>query len=247
MSEGDPARLEPAVVFTRLADIIYAQHDYDEVGTAICLAATLLVPGCDHASLMLRQGGRFPTVAASDGVARRIDELERGLGEGPCIDAIEDEAASIASDLAGTTQWPRLARDILEHTPVRSAAGFRLVVDGRKIGALNLFSDTPGSFAGHATDQGAILAAFAAMALRALAHQERADTLRRGLESNREIGKAIGLLMALHHVSDEQAFDLLRRASQDMNIKLAEVARRVVHLHTMPDGGQLQAPDTHGS
>lgn len=234
MSDNDPVPPEPAAVFARLADIIYAQNDYDGVGTAVCVAAPLLVPGCDHASLMLRQGGRFPTIASSDEVARRIDEFERSLGEGPCIDAIEDEAAQIASDLASTTQWPRLTRAILEHTPVRAAVGFRLVVDGRKVGALNLFSDTPGAFAGHATDQGAVLAAFAAMALRALAYEERADTLRRGLENNREIGKAIGLLMALHRVSDEEAFDLLRRASQDMNVKLADVARRVVNLHSMP-------------
>ena len=47
----------------------------------------------------------------------------------------------------------------------------------------------------------------------------------------RDIGKAVGLLMAFHKISDTEAFDLLRKASQDMNIKLAEVAREVVAHH----------------
>jgi AmiR/NasT family two-component response regulator len=55
--------------------------------------------------------------------------------------------------------------------------------------------------------------------------------MRAGLESNREIGKAVGLLMAFHKINDEDAFGLLRKASQDLNLKVAEVARRVVAHH----------------
>jgi AmiR/NasT family two-component response regulator len=64
------------------------------------------------------------------------------------------------------------------------------------------------------------------------AHEKQdAMTLRQGLESNREIGKAVGLLMAFHKITDEEAFEVLRTASQEMNIKLAEVARQVVQHH----------------
>ncbi len=67
--------------------------------------------------------------------------------------------------------------------------------------------------------------------LRAYHERLTAKTLRDGLQSNREIGKAVGLLMAFHQISDDAAFDMLRKASQDMNIKLAEVARQVVEHH----------------
>jgi hypothetical protein len=107
-------------------------------------------------------------------------------------------------------------------------AGYRIVVEGKKVGALDLFSDTPGAFHKDGGDEGAVLSSFASVALMSMVNQERADSLRRGLESNREVGKAIGLLMAAHHIGSEQAFEVLRKASNDMNMKLTEVAREVV-------------------
>ena len=59
----------------------------------------------------------------------------------------------------------------------------------------------------------------------------QARTLREGLDSNREIGKAVGLMMAFHKVGDDDAFDILRKASQDMNLKISEIAGQIVHHH----------------
>jgi AmiR/NasT family two-component response regulator len=72
------------------------------------------------------------------------------------------------------------------------------------------------------------------VAAAAVARGEQAELLRRGLLNNREIGKAIGMLMVLHNVSEREAFDMLRRVSQAMNVKLAEVARELISR-----GGQL--------
>jgi AmiR/NasT family two-component response regulator len=80
-------------------------------------------------------------------------------------------------------------------------------------------------------NQGIILASFASVALAAVGRQEKADTLAGGLKSNREIGKAIGLMMAFHKVSDAAAFEILRQTSQDMNLKVSEIARQVVEHH----------------
>jgi tetrahydromethanopterin S-methyltransferase subunit F len=106
--------------------------------------------------------------------------------------------------------------------------GYRLLIGEGKVGALNIFSDTPGALTSESADMGAIMASFASVALAGASHQARAESLQRGLESNREIGKAIGLLMAAHGVDDAEAFAVLRRASSEMNVKLAEIARRVV-------------------
>lgn len=111
---------------------------------------------------------------------------------------------------------------------MRGAMGFRLLVDKRKGAALNLFSDTPNLFDAEAAGRAAVLAAFASVAINAVTKGEDAATLRRGLLSNREIGKAVGMLMLLHDMTEEQAFDLLRRHSQALNIKLAEVARAII-------------------
>jgi len=83
-----------------------------------------------------------------------------------------------------------------------------------------------------------VLASFASVAINAVAHGEDAGSLRRGLVSNREIGKAVGMLMLLHNFSEDEAFDLLRRHSQSLNIKLADVARRVIDAR-----GQLPSTD----
>ncbi|MEP6799279.1 MAG: GAF and ANTAR domain-containing protein [Lapillicoccus sp.] len=231
-----PPSASPGGMFDRLAQVIYAATDYDEIYTALVDSATELVDGCDHASLMLEEKGVYATVAATDDVARAVDDLERAFGAGPCLDAIEEEEPQLESDLKANSQWPELAQAILTQTPVRGGAGFRIVVANRKVGALNLFSDRAGALTTDSVDQGIILASFASVAIAAVRNREQADTLARGLDSNREIGKAIGLMMAFHKISDTQAFDLLRRASQDMNIKIAEVARQVIDHHNTDKG-----------
>lgn len=220
-----------SALFDQLAAIVYEQADFDEVYRAICHSAPQLVDGCDHASLMVHQNDRFVTAAVSDDVARRVDDLERASGEGPCVDAIVDEALQLEPELTGAGQWPQLARHVLRDTPVRGVAGFRIIIEHKKVGALNLFSDRSRALTMTSANQGIILASFASVALAAVGRQEKADTLAGGLKSNREIGKAIGLMMAFHKVSDAAAFEILRQTSQDMNLKISDIARQVVEHH----------------
>jgi hypothetical protein len=228
-AEGE--ELATSEVFVNLAQVVYVSDDFQDVYDAIVDAAPRLVSGCDHASLMIRRKGRFETVAASDEVARVIDGYERELGEGPCIDAIADASVFHDPDLTDGSPWPRLTERVLALTPVRGMAGFRLRTGEETTGALNLFSDSPESLTEHAVHQGIVLAAFVTVALAASAQRETAESLRAGLHSNREIGKAMGLMMAFHKISDDEAFAMLRSASQDLNIKLVEVARQVVEHH----------------
>ncbi|OBH85735.1 GAF and ANTAR domain-containing protein [Mycobacterium scrofulaceum] len=231
-------KADPGTVFAALAEIIYQGSDAGQMYAAICVAATLVVPGCDHASLLVREGDRYVTVGASDRLAQEVDELERRSGDGPCIDAIEEETPQIDPDLTSPSLWPKLAKVLVAETPVRGAMGFRLLVDKRKAAALNLFSDTPNLFDAEAAGRAAVLASFASVAINAVAKGEDASSLRRGLMSNREIGKAVGMLMLLHDMSEDQAFELLRRHSQSLNIKLADVARVVIERR-----GQLPPPE----
>ncbi|OBJ55885.1 antitermination regulator [Mycobacterium sp. 1423905.2] len=228
------ATADPATVFAALAEIIYQGTDAAQMYAAICVAATLIVPGCDHASLLVRRNDRYVTVGASDRLAYRIDDLERRAGDGPCIDAIEEEKPQIDPDLTTGSHWPKFASLLTAETPVRGAMGFRLLIDKRKIAALNLFSEKANVFNTESAGRAAVLAAFASVAINAVAQGEDAVSLRRGLLSNREIGKAVGMLMMLHDMNEDQAFDLLRRHSQSLNIKLADVARRVIDRRGQP-------------
>lgn len=227
---------EMLTTFRAMAEVVYSGDDYETVYDALCRSAVELIDGCDHASLMMRRNGRNKTVAASDEVARRIDAIENELGQGPCIDAMDESSPDqhMCADLTEGCDWPDVAAEILAETEVKGMAGFRIRQDGHKVGALNVFSDTAGALDAHSLDQASMLTAFASVAMAALERGEEAVTLRRGLESNREIGKAIGLLMALHDIDDDRAFAMLSKVSQEMNIKLADVAAQVIAHHRDP-------------
>ena len=222
------SHVPPPRVFMSLADIVQQGSTLKEMYAAVCVAATLTIPGCDHASLMIRRDGTHHTVAVSDAIAREIDKLELALNNGPCLDAIRNGAAQLESDLSTGSRWPTLAARVVAHTPVRGTMSVRVPVDRSKVGALNLFSDTPRAFDHSSLDGATILGAFASVASHAAAQHEDAATLRRGLTSNRAIGKAVGMLMVLNDVSDDDAFDILRRTSQATNVKVADVAADIV-------------------
>ena len=217
-----------AELFARLAATIYGSDTPEDVYQAITSAAVDLVSGCHRACIMLLEKDGLHTVGATDDIAWRIDQYEKLAGEGPCVDAIMEEAFQLDPDIRDSTPWPKLAAVVLEHTPVKGMLGFRLLIDGRKAGALNMFSDDPGVLDASSADQGAVIAAFASVALMTLSARREVQELRAGLASNREIGKAVGLLMAAHRVTADEAFAILRKTSQDLNIKLASVAELVV-------------------
>ena len=216
-------------VFASLADIVRQGTTPSELYAAICLAATLTVPGCDRASLMIQRDGRRKTAGVSDGIARQIDRLELALGSGPCVDVLESRTAQIEPDLAASDLWPALTKRVVAETPVRGAMSVRMPVDHANVGALNLFSDIANAFDKTSLEHAVVLGAFATVATSAAARSEEAATLRRGLTSNRAIGKAVGIVMALNDVSDDAAFDILRRTSQASNVKLIDIASDIVN------------------
>jgi hypothetical protein len=224
-SEPNP---DSSGVFAALADIVRQGSAPSEMHAAICVAATMVVAGCDRASLMISRDGRRRTAAASDAVARQVDRLELALGVGPCIEAIDSPGAQIEPDLTASTRWPALAQRVVADTPVRGAMSIRLPVGPDGVGALNLFSDRPNIFDDASVEQAVVLGAFATVASTAVARGEDVATLRRGLSSNRAIGQAVGMLMALNNISDAAAFDILRQTSQHSNVKLVDVATEMI-------------------
>lgn len=69
----------------------------------------------------------------------------------------------------------------------------------------------------------------------ATAFADRESHLSRAIESHRLIGQAIGILIERHRVTPAQAFTMLKKASQDRNIKLREIASRVIETGAEPD------------
>ncbi|GAB3855177.1 GAF and ANTAR domain-containing protein [Nocardioides maradonensis] len=229
---------EVAEAFSGLAAVLYRSDSYAEVYEQLCRTAVDLVPGCDRACIVTVSAGREPRLeATTDEVAARVDALEWECGEGPCVDAILSDRFECDPDISRDPAWPKLAARVLRETPVRGMVGYRILMGDRKVGALNLFSDTKGALSPSGADAGAVLAAFASVAITAANQKAEARSLRDGLASNREIGKAVGLLMATHAIDDAQAFEVLRQASTGLNRRLADLARQIVEEHNSRAAG----------
>jgi GAF domain-containing protein len=233
VAETPAAHENFAGIAARLRDGRTVAQTYDVIVTA----APHVVAGCDRAAIGVLDGSRFSTVASSDDVMTLIDGLQSEIGEGPCLDASIERAWKLDNDITIDSQWPRLAALVVEHTPVRSMLAVPLVDDGRRDGALNLFADRAHAFTDESTETAAVLAAFATVALSAARQAERADQLQQGLTTNREIGAAVGILMATHGISNDEAFALLSGASQRLNRKLQDIAKGIVRGETGPDSG----------
>ncbi|BCL20411.1 GAF and ANTAR domain-containing protein [Streptomyces tuirus] len=202
----------------------------DSVGSTlehITGAATQHVAGCDAAGILLLHGKRVETLAPTHDLVVESDQLQEHLAEGPCFDAarpsIGERVFRIADFTAEQPRWPSYAVQARK-LGVGSMMGFLLYTDDEDLGALNLYSHSSGSFTDDSETAGWLLASHAAVAFssaRSHAQMEQA------MSTRHVIGEAMGILMGSHHLTEQQAFDVLRRYSQEKNIKLREVARRV--------------------
>jgi hypothetical protein len=186
------------------------------------------IPGAEHASMTMVQGHRPPkTTAQSDDLPYQWDQLQYEHGEGPCLEAIATNGVEMASDLRTEHRWPRFTRAIVDQTPARSMLSFRLFLTEDNRAALNLYATRPAAFTDESTATGSMFAAYASMALLAAARHDKTNHLTRALETNREIGVAMGILMANGKLTSQQAFNQLSTASQNFNRKLHDIAADV--------------------
>jgi transcriptional regulator with GAF, ATPase, and Fis domain len=201
---------------------------------AICRLAVDVVDGAEHAAITLVRGARFSTVATSSDVPPQVDKLQYTTRQGPCIDAIIEADSYRANDLAGEGRWPDFTAAVVRETGIRSMLSHRLFLREDTLAALNLYAARPFAFDDHDTGLAAIFAAHAALAYQAALDHERVDNLETALQSNRRIGMAIGILMAVRKVTADDAFHLMRRLSQQSHRKLAEIAEDVIFTGDLP-------------
>ena len=192
------------------------------------------MPGCHHAGVTVLRRGRPETPAATDEVSAELDRIQYETGEGPCLSAIVERPIYRTGDLSAETRWPRFAGAAAERTGVLSVLAYRLFTEGDTFGALNLYSRERDAFDDEAEALGTILAAHAALVFARTRERERIAGLEQAVTSNRSIGMAIGILMAIRRIGQDEAFDLLRMVSQRTNRKLREIADEVVHTGQLP-------------
>jgi GAF domain-containing protein len=191
-------------------------------------------PGVEACGLTVEHAGSGRTVTYTGELAARGDERQYELDDGPCLEAMRSGEVVAVDDMAEEPRWGDYPRRAVE-AGVRSSLSLPLVVGERGRGALNLYSSRPQAF----TDtDGRMARVWAGQASGALAvawrmaeREDAVEHLNRGLVTRQVIGQAVGLMMAQRRCTAEEAFDLLKTASQRGNEKLRDVAQRLVAGH----------------
>ena len=191
-------------------------------------------PGAEACGLTLEQAGRGLTVTYSGELAARGDERQYELDDGPCLQALRSGQVVTVADMAAEQRWGDYPRRAVE-AGVRASLSLPLAAGRRGRGALNLYAGRPHAF----TDTDERMArSWAGQASGALSvawqmaeRQDAVENLNRGMVSRQVIGQAVGLLMAQRTCTAEEAFGLLKSASQRGNEKLRDVAERLVSAH----------------
>lgn len=197
------------------------------------LAAKTMTPPAS-CGITIKRDDRYYTVASSDPYAAKLDETQYAACEGPCLHALDTSQVVDMPDVmeAVDDRWPRYA----EHARslgLRSSLSIPLVVEGSILGAMNVYSfQEPGAFVQPARSDLEVFATQASTALAvALREAERNATnsqLEEALTSRSVIDQALGILMSQQHCDADGAFALLRAHSQNINVKLRDVAIGIV-------------------
>ncbi len=189
------------------------------------------VPGADLVGITMMVEGRARTAVFTDQASPEVDQAQYDTGEGPCLDAFRHGRVFRIESTAEDGPWPAFRKACADHA-IRSTLSLPLVVNKEGVGAMNLYSHTERAFPESDTVIGEAFASQAAIVLaNAKAYwdaRELSERLGEAMQSRAVIEQAKGMLMAAQRCDEDEAFQLLVRASQRENIKLRDIAARIV-------------------
>lgn len=221
--------LEIYIGLDRELSVAAASTEIEALAAIVALAVSA-VPGVEQASITDRREGRFRTRASTGDLANAGDRIQYDVEDGPCLQAILGRGVLRTGDVGNDSRFPVAGPRLRDEASAHSVLSFRLFFEeepDRAVG-LNLYSTQKDAFDESSEMVGMVLATHSALTLNAAAARDRAANLQRALSSNRRIGMAMGVLMATQKLTDDDAFTLLRIASQNTNRKLLDVADEVI-------------------
>ncbi len=230
--------------FTLLTRSLLDAETIGEALERILVACTKAIPAVAVASVTMRDpDGRFYTPAESAKIGYDLDQVQYATGEGPCVDAarMPGPALACSDDLANDPNWPRFGPAAAERG-MKSLLSTALLPDARPpqlSGALNLYSREVRGFRSEDRSTALLLATHASLALAVTQARTTAELdavhLRKAIDTRDVIGQAKGILMHRRGITADEAFDVLRKTSQSLNMKLADLATTLAHRHSEID------------
>lgn len=220
-----------AAYFANVSRDLLARTDEELTFQRIADRAVEVIPACDFVGITLRRRrGRPESVAVTDDAARLCDDLQYELGEGPCLSAVADDESYLIDDVKTDARWPRWGPRAAE-VGAGSILSVRMADDNEALGALNMYSRSSSAWDADNRDLALVFASHAATAI---SNTQLVSGLQTALQSRHLIGVAQGILMSQYDMGLETAFEVLRRYSSHSNVKLREVALKVVELRSLP-------------
>lgn len=210
--------------------------DEAPIGETLQRVARLARDGCGSSKAagltLLDQNEQPVTSVFTHDLSPDIDSAQYREGGGPCLEAFrQNKVVSVIDVREERHRWPAFADKAQEHG-VLSTLSLPLSAAGEAIGALNLYasevngySDVDESAAADFATQAAVVVFNSLSYWRAY---ELGEGLKQALQARETIGLAKGLIMASSQCDADEAFAILVRASQRENVKLREVAARIV-------------------
>jgi hypothetical protein len=195
----------------------------DALARVTC-AAVELIEEIDHADVLLIDRGEFRSVAATSPIAVRLDSAQHELQQGPCLEAAVADAVVRAPDVAQDLRWPRFG-PLAAESGIHRMLCYQLYSHQHASAVLNLFGWGAGNLDFEAEAIGAMLATHAAAVLVAA---DRRHQFESALASRDIIAQAKGIIMERFSLDANQAFQLLRRLSQNQNTAVRVIAAGLV-------------------
>jgi GAF domain-containing protein len=202
-----------------------AEHAKEGIARADAVGMTLLDD----------RGRATRTQVFTDELSPRVDEGQYEEDTGPCLDALRSgEIIRVEDTSTVADRWPMFSARAVE-CGVRSTLSVPLDAGQTRIGVMNVYS-TGEAFTEEDETDGTLFATQAAAVLANTRMYWGALDLAAGLQAAMEtrgiIEMAKGKIMASNRCTADEAFDLLVKASQRENLKLRELARRIVESST---------------
>jgi GAF domain-containing protein len=185
----------------------------------------------EFAGLTMPDGGRRRTAVFTDPESPEIDQAQYDTGEGPCLEALDTSRVVVVESTRETGPWMAFRQVAAEHG-VLSTLSLPMRAEHATVGAMNLYARRERAFTAPHREAALAFAGQAAVVLaNAQAYwdaQGLSDRLGEAMKSRAAIEQAKGVLMGVQRCGPDEAFELLIRASQRENVKLRDIARRIV-------------------
>jgi AmiR/NasT family two-component response regulator len=209
------------------ARVFCAQQSLGETMTQVAGLAIEIVPGVDAAGLSVFDRHARDSVV-TDSFAGACEAVQFRLGRGPAVERALGDDVVVVDDLVKDARWPELTAR-LHRLGVRALVACHLSGERVAPARLNLYARQP-----LPPDAVEVAALYAVHASVAMVHASEVAQLKDAMTTREHIGQAIGVLMHQHQLAPERVFEVLVHVSQELNIKLRDVAKIVLESRIDP-------------